>query len=446
MLADGPVQVLYYLAALSADVKLVLLDPAGPAEALGGALRAAGARTLITGDQATSYSKATQLLAFSVIDRLVIVPLRSQVSTLSAMGLMLGAGERLARVSAATLGAAVHEADLLRDPGATTLAGGPAGTASSAFGTRDLHQLLAALPELAQGSERFVAGVPLSDPLALRLVSGLALAQAAEIVIPDKLKPADIARALSGQGPSVLITSPARLGRLLAEPGMGPRVWKDLRLTVTLGGEPSAQLLLAYAKATAAPLRAIFSAGGAAAAIGAVGPDASPGVYHPLGETRFVVRDLAEPSREVPRGERGALHVAGPQFTPADGPGEAFVPTGDVGVIDAAGQVVLIDRIGELVVAQGYMIYPRRIEAAMRDHPGVAEGAVVGVSDGKRGMAPKAFVILKPHAAVTERDLMKHLCERISRIELPADINVCSSLPRDAFGEVDRRALREGLG
>ncbi|MFX8071315.1 hypothetical protein ABTK88_19690, partial [Acinetobacter baumannii] len=83
----------------------------------------------------------------------------------------------------------------------------------------------------------------------------------------------------------------------------------------------------------------------------------------PLGETRFFVRDLAERSREVPHGERGALYATGPQFVGRDGLGEATVATGDVGLIDAAGQVVVIDRIDELVVAQGYMIYPRRIEA-----------------------------------------------------------------------------------
>jgi len=169
------------------------------------------------------------------------------------------------------------------------------------------------------------------------------------------------------------------------------------------------------------------------------------GAYTPLDGTRFTARDLADPAREVPNGERGTLFVSGPQFEPVPG-GGTLRPAGAAGLIDAAGNVVVISPLEELVVAAGYMIYPSRIEAALMEHEGLAEAAVIGIRDGKRGTAPYAFVVLKRGVVMTERDIVKHLASRISKIEMPADIEFCSQLPQDAFGAVDKNALRARRG
>ena len=102
----------------------------------------------------------------------------------------------------------------------------------------------------------------------------------------------------------------------------------------------------------------------------------------------------------------------------------------------------MVDRVEDLIVAAGYMIYPSRIEDALLEHSNVTEAAVIGVSDGRRGNAPKAFVVLQRGIAVTERDLRLHLATRISKIEMPADIDFCTSLPRTAFGFVCKATLR----
>jgi long-chain acyl-CoA synthetase len=116
--------------------------------------------------------------------------------------------------------------------------------------------------------------------------------------------------------------------------------------------------------------------------------------------------------------------------------------TGDLATLDAAGRIVVIDRVEDLIVAAGYVIYPRRIEAALLEHPGVSDAAAIGIDDGRRGQAPKAFVVLKRGLAITERDLRLFLADRISKIEMPADIDFTTRLPRTPYGLVCKMTLR----
>jgi long-chain acyl-CoA synthetase len=113
-----------------------------------------------------------------------------------------------------------------------------------------------------------------------------------------------------------------------------------------------------------------------------------------------------------------------------------------LGAVDMEGQVFVVDRIEDMIVAAGYLIYPRRIEAALCEHPGVTEASVIGIGDIRRGQAPKAFVVLRRGFAVTERDLRLHLANRVSKIEMPSDIDFCSVLPRLPSGTVCKATLR----
>ncbi len=170
---------------------------------------------------------------------------------------------------------------------------------------------------------------------------------------------------------------------------------------------------------------------------------------------RAEIRALDDPSRAVPRGERGELCVAGPNvikgyWNRPEATAEAFTAdgllrTGDVGTMDADGYVTLVDRIKDLILCSGFNVYPRNIEEAIHRHPSVAAATVVGMPDDYQGEAPAAFVQLKPGAQATPEELAEFLRDKLSSIELPRRIELRAELPRTGVGKLSKKELRAEL-
>jgi long-chain acyl-CoA synthetase len=171
----------------------------------------------------------------------------------------------------------------------------------------------------------------------------------------------------------------------------------------------------------------------------------------PLPATHLSLRDLSDPSIEVPKGERGEICIAGPQVMrgywkkPAETAAQFVGPylrTGDVGIMDDDGFFFIVDRIKDLIICSGYNVYPRRIEEAIYEHPAVDEVTVIGIPDKYRGEAPKAFVKLKPDMTATTAELLKHLESKLSRIEMPAAIEIRDKLPKTMIGKLSKKELK----
>ena len=82
------------------------------------------------------------------------------------------------------------------------------------------------------------------------------------------------------------------------------------------------------------------------------------------------------------------------------------------------------------------------IEEALYEHPNVTEAVVIGVPDSYRGEAPKAFVTLHPQCSVTPADLRAFLAHRISKIEMPREIEIRDELPKTLIGKLSKKELR----
>ena len=180
------------------------------------------------------------------------------------------------------------------------------------------------------------------------------------------------------------------------------------------------------------------------------GPIVSGSIGPPLPGTVISLRDISDPSKEVPQGERGELCAFGPQVMKAywNKPAETanqfageFLRTGDVAVMDDKGFFFIVDRIKDLIICSGYNVYPRRIEEAIYEHPAVEEVTVVGIKDNYRGEAPKAFIKLRAGMTATSADIMKHLGSKISKIEMPAQIEFRDSLPKTMIGKLSKKEL-----
>jgi long-chain acyl-CoA synthetase len=171
----------------------------------------------------------------------------------------------------------------------------------------------------------------------------------------------------------------------------------------------------------------------------------------PLPGTEFSIRSLEDPSIELDLGEAGEICIAGPQVMAGywNKPKETenafvgrFFRTGDVGYMDEEGFIFIVDRIKDMINTSGFKVYPRRIEDVLYEHPAVEEATVIGIPDAYRGEAPKAFVKLREGQTATQADLLEFLRPKLSKIELPIEIEFRDSLPKTLVGKHSKKELR----
>jgi acyl-CoA synthetase (AMP-forming)/AMP-acid ligase II len=125
-----------------------------------------------------------------------------------------------------------------------------------------------------------------------------------------------------------------------------------------------------------------------------------------------------------------------------DDEGMRFIRTGDVGRFDADGFLTLMDRRKDMIISGGFNVYPSDIEAILRQHPKVADAAVVGVPSQEWGETPVAFVMVRD-AAPSEEDLRAWVNEQVGKTQRLSGVRYVSELPRSDIGKVLKRQLRE---
>jgi long-chain acyl-CoA synthetase len=130
----------------------------------------------------------------------------------------------------------------------------------------------------------------------------------------------------------------------------------------------------------------------------------------------------------------------------ADAIQHGWFRTGDIARIDEDGYVFIVDRAKDMVLRGGENVYCSEVEAAIYEHPEIAEAAVFGVPDERLGEDVAAVVVLRDGAALTSGDLQMFLAERIARYKIPATIWIRGeALPRNANGKFLKRELRSEL-
>src|SRR5579859_2063707 len=180
-------------------------------------------------------------------------------------------------------------------------------------------------------------------------------------------------------------------------------------------------------------------------------PD-SVGVPAPGTDLRVV--DAAT-GTEVPAGEIGELWVYGPNvvrgyWNDPDGTAAAFTDgwfhTGDLGRVDASGLVYVVDRLKDIVIRGGENVYCAEVEAALYEHPAVADVAIVGIPHRALGEEVAAVVQVRDGAEVTAPDLQEHVAARLAAFKVPSKVFFRTDpLPRNATGKVLKRQLRDEL-
>ena len=146
---------------------------------------------------------------------------------------------------------------------------------------------------------------------------------------------------------------------------------------------------------------------------------------------------------------RGSIVIKGYLNRPDDTAAaivDGWFHTGDIARIDEDGFVFIVDRVKDMVLRGGENVYCSEVEAAIYEHPDVAEAAVFGVPDDRLGEAVAAAIVVRDGAALTEEQLSDFLGGRIAKFKIPERIWFrTEQLPRNANGKFVKRELRDEL-
>ena len=179
----------------------------------------------------------------------------------------------------------------------------------------------------------------------------------------------------------------------------------------------------------------------------------------PLPGTDITIVDLDSGMRELPIGEAGELCIAGPQVmkgywnrpeetayalrTHADG--RVWLHTGDIATIDADGYTTIVQRKKDMMIVDGFNVYPSEVESVLYLHPAIRLAAAIGEPDAYHGEVVRAYVALKAGAAATEADLIAHCRTALAPYKVPKHIEIRETLPMSAVGKILYRVLRDEL-
>jgi acyl-CoA synthetase (AMP-forming)/AMP-acid ligase II len=165
------------------------------------------------------------------------------------------------------------------------------------------------------------------------------------------------------------------------------------------------------------------------------------------------IRVVDDAGNDVPLGEPGEILARGfnimagyldnPEATAETIDADGWMRTGDIGVMDAGGNIAITDRKKDMFIVGGFNAYPAEIEGMLAEHPAIAQVAVVGVPDERLGEVGMAYVIPRAgQPAPTSAEIIAWSRQRMANFKVPRYVEVVEALPLNATGKVVRYELR----
>ncbi|MEH3148758.1 MAG: long-chain fatty acid--CoA ligase [Methylobacterium frigidaeris] len=163
------------------------------------------------------------------------------------------------------------------------------------------------------------------------------------------------------------------------------------------------------------------------------------------------VRTVSPEGLELGAGEVGEIVVRGPNVMAGyRGRSEdtavalrgGWLYTGDMGYLDEAGYVFIVDRAKDMIITGGENVYSLEVENAVCGHPAVAAAAVIGIPDAEWGEIIHAVVVLRPGLSLTLDDIAGHCRQRIAPYKCPRSLDIVERLPVSAAGKLLKTVLR----
>jgi acyl-CoA synthetase (AMP-forming)/AMP-acid ligase II len=131
-----------------------------------------------------------------------------------------------------------------------------------------------------------------------------------------------------------------------------------------------------------------------------------------------------------------------PEATRAALEADGWLHTGDIGHLDAQGYLTVTDRLKDMYITNGYNVYPAELEKLMGAIPGIAQCAVVGVADARKGEVGHAFLVPAQDCALSEAEVIAWCRENIAGYKVPGSVSFVDAFPRNSQGKVLKQELK----
>ncbi|MFA9473018.1 MAG: long-chain fatty acid--CoA ligase [Filomicrobium sp.] len=475
-LPNSPTYIVYYFATLKAGGIVVNFNPLYAIEELAFQVQDSGVELMVTLDLMTLFEKVEPLIERGVLQRALIASFPALLPGTKAALFKLFKSRDLARPLASPVtDRLLREADVLqegsmpqpvdidpeRDLAVLQYTGGTTGTPKGAMLTHynvyaNAEQVARWAPHLVRGEESFLGVLPFFHVFAMTVVMNFAIRTASTMIILPRFELAALMQLINTTKPTVMPAVPTLFNAIMNFPQVKNHNLGSLKFCISGGAPLPLAVKRGFEDVTGCVVVEGYGLTEASPVVtcnAPAGPMKEGSIGMPLPQTEVSLRDLDEPARPVRQGEKGEVCVRGPQvmvgywqrpeetkavFTP-----DGFLRTGDVARMDRDGLFSIEDRIKDLIICSGYNVYPRQIEEAIYTHPAVAEVTVIGIGDSYRGEAPKAFIKLKDGEVASAEDILAHLGTRLSKIELPTEIEFRDELPKTMIGKLSKKELRD---
>ena len=441
-----------YLAALRAGLVVVPINPSYTVPELDYILADSGARMLVTSSVA-AVAAADQLYHDYQQLSSIVVAARSGADGLPTVNELLYTGRAAPAGPPDGLDRSGEQLAVLLYTSGTS--GRPKGAMLPVRALlANLAQVAALRPVPVTADDRIFLPLPMFHVFGLNTGLGLALYFGATAVLPTRFDAEATLRQLRDEQITVVVGAPLEFAMWADQPEF-PACFADVRLCLSGSAPLSTELAARYAQA-GVPLYEGYGLTEAAPVIslnltpagdqdwaepkaGSVGRPL-PGV-----EVRLVDSD----GEVVEAGDLGSLEVRGPNlflgYWPdgSDGPDEdGWFVTGDLAVADDDGDYYLVGRRSDMVLVNGFNVYPAEVEAVFSRLAGVHEVAVLGVAESETTDSILAYVVAEPGAVLDPDELLAQASRFLARFKLPKRIIEVIGLPHTATGKVMKWRLQ----
>lgn len=474
LLPNCPTFIVYYFAILKLGATVVNYNPLYSNEELRFQVANSETEFMVTLDLKIMFDKVEALIAEGTLKKALVCSFAPLLPDVQSLFFRLLKQSKLSRPSkSAVRDRLIFEDDLIANDGIFTqphinpssdvavlqYSGGTTGSPKGAMLTHanlyiNVHQIMDWSGEFANSQQRVLAVLPFFHVFAMTVVMNFSVATASEIILMPRFDLDQALKLIHQTKPTMMPGVPTLFNAIVHHPKIKSFDLSSITYCISGGAALPLDVKRRFESLTGAALVEGYGLSETSPVV-SVNPMRGSGkdnsIGQPIPQTIISLRDLDNPAKEVPIGEKGEVCIAGPQVMKGywKAPEETqkafvgeFLRTGDVGIMDEEGFFFIVDRIKDLIICSGYNVYPRRIEEVLFEHPDVEEAAVIGIADDYRGEAPKAFVKLKSGATTTQDDLIAHMKPKLSKIEMPAEIEFREELPKTMVGKTSKKELK----
>lgn len=470
-LPNCPLFVIAYYAVVRTGATVVNYNPLYSEKELAHQINDSGTDTIITADLELLYGKMKKMLGNSCLEHLIVAKFTSMLAFPKNILFPLVKKKELAVIGNDSAVTWYHDAinhqnsplpvdiDPINDVAVIQYTGGTTGTPKGAMLTHqnvvaNTEQCCMWLTGVVPGQEKMLGVLPFFHVFAMTTVMNFSVRNALEIVALPRFELEATLKLIHKKQPQYFPAVPAIYNAVNNHKKLSKFNLRSLRSCISGGAPLPVEVKKSFEKNTGCIVIEGYGLTESSPVVSAnpcQGLNKAGSIGLPFPGTTVEIINPDDKKTPMPLGERGELCVRGPQVMKGYWNKEAETNdilkdgrlyTGDIAIMDQDGYIFIVDRLKDMIITNGYNVYPRNVEEAIYQNEAVEEVIVAGLPDESRGEIVKAWIKLKAGETLTVEQLKEFLSTRISPMEIPRQVEFRDKpLPKTMIGKLSRKDI-----